>query len=93
MPGRDKIKTSGSDFGQGFTPKKKDYVGLGKPSKKKDYVGLGKPNTKKVKGKMFLIFLVNLQDQKTNQILQVKTKVQKTNQILQQIRNQLQKVV
>ena len=51
MPGRDKIKTSGSDFGQGFTPKKKDYVGLGKPSKKKDYVGLGKPNTKKIKQK------------------------------------------
>ena len=51
MPGRDKIKTSGSDFGQGFTPKKKDYVGLGKPSKKKDYVGLGKPDTKKIKQK------------------------------------------
>tara|TARA_R110000824_G_scaffold265404_1_gene454329 strand:+ start:109 stop:747 length:639 start_codon:yes stop_codon:yes gene_type:complete len=51
MPGRDKIKTSGSDFGQGFSPKKKDYVGLGKPSKKKDYVGLGKPDTKKIKQK------------------------------------------
>ena len=51
MPGRDKIKNSGSDFGQNFSPKKKDFVGLGKPSKKKDFVGLGKPNTKKVKQK------------------------------------------
>ena len=51
MPGRNKIKSSGSDFGQNFSPKKKDFVGLGKPSKKKDFVGLGKPNTKKVKQK------------------------------------------
>ena len=51
MPGRNKIKNSGSDFGQNFSPKKKDFVGLGKPSKKKDFVGLGKPNTKKVKQK------------------------------------------
>jgi len=35
MPGRNKIKSSGSDFGQNFSPKKKDFVGLGKPNTKK----------------------------------------------------------
>ena len=50
MPGRDKIKKSGSDFGDGFIPKKKDKSDFSGPNKgprnKSDFANKNKSKTK-----------------------------------------------